>query len=208
MKNWIALFFMIISFLFFLQKLKGQENNHENNWFSKHPIDFAFGSASVGMPFTNFFKSPFCPMVSIGTEFYYKQKDNFDFYQSVGLNYYYAKYSTSGIVINSEVGFRYKFKFGLFADAGIGVGYAHLFRPAAIYKQNSNGEYEQVRDWGTPRLLADLFFLAGYDFRKNSELPLSLYLKYGNYIDILYAPDIPALPHNIFQIGARYFFSK
>ena len=147
-------------------------------------------------------------MVSLGTEFFYRQKDNFDFYQSANINYYYAKYSTSAIVLNSEAGFRYIFNFGLFADIGLGVGYAHLFRPNAIYKQNNNGEYEQVRDYGSPRLLADFYLSAGYDFSKNGELPLSLYLKYGSYVDILYAPDLPALPHNIFQIGARYYICK
>ena len=185
-----------------------QDNNPKVNWLNNHPIDFAFGSASVGMPFTKFSKSPFYPMVSLGTEFYYKQKEKTDFYQSARINYYNAKYSTSAIVLNSEIGFRFIFNFGLFADAGLGIGYAHLFRPNAVFKQNSNGEYEQARDWGTPRLMADFFLSAGYDFSKNSELPLCLYIKYGNYIDLLYAPDLPALPHNIFQIGARFYISK
>lgn len=208
MRNSMTIFFLLLSVMFFHQKLIGQEKKHEKKWFSKHPVDFAFGNASVGMPFTNFLKSPFFPMVSIGTEFYYKQKEHFDFYQSARLNYYYAKYSTSGVVLNSEVGFRYRFNFNLFADAGIGVGYAHLFGPNAVFKQKNNSEYEQVTDWGTPRLQTDFFLSAGYDFSRNSKLPLSLYVKYANYIDILYSPDIPALPHNIIQIGARYNISK
>jgi hypothetical protein len=141
MRNPIIIFFILLPVLFFHLGLIGQENYHKKNWFSKHPVDFAFGSASVDVPFTNFFKSPFYPMVSLGTEFYYKQKDNFDFYQSARMSYYFAKYSTSAIVLNSEVGFRYIFNFGLFADVGLGVGYAHLFRPGAIYEQNTNGEY-------------------------------------------------------------------
>ncbi len=208
MKNSTAVFFILFSVMSFHQELTGQENNHEKKWFGKHPVDLAFGSASAGMPFTNFFKSPFFPMVSAGTEFYYKQKDNFDFYQSARLNYYYSKYSTSGVVLNSEVCFRYKFNSGLFADAGLGIGYDHVFRPNAIFRQNNNGEYEQVTDWGTPRLLTDFFLSVGYDLSKKSEMLLSIYLKYGNYIDILYAPDIPALPRNILQIGVRYYISK
>ncbi len=208
MRNTIAIFFILLSVIFFQQELIGQEDNHGKKWFAIHPVDFAFGNASVEMPFTNFFKSPFFPMVTAGTEFYYRQKDNFDFYQSARLNYYFSKHSTSGVVLNSEAGFRYILNFGLFADAGIGVGYAHLFRPNAIFKQNNNGEYEQVTDWGTPRLLADFFLSSGYDFSRKSGIQLCLYLKYGNYMDILYAPDIPVLPHNIFQIGARYYISE
>jgi hypothetical protein len=208
MRNLMTIFFLLLSVMFSHLKLMGQENNHEKKWFSKHPVDFSFGSASVGMPFTNFFKSPFYPMISAGTEFYYKRKDKFDFYQSARLNYYYAKYSTSGVVLNSEVGFRYKFNFSWFADVGLGVGYAHLFRPNAVFKLNDNDEYEQVTDWGAPRLETDFFISAGYDLSRNSKIPLSLYVKYGNYLDILYAPDISLLPHNIFQIGVRYYFIK
>ena len=188
--------------------MSAQENDVKPDWFSKHPVDCAFGNASVGIPFTSFFNLPFYPMVSTGTEFYYKQKDHLDFYQSVRLNYYFVKYSTSGVVLNSEAGFRCKLNFGLFADAGLGVGYAHLFRPNAVFKQKNNGEYEQVTDWGTPRLQADFFLSAGYDLSKKSKILLSLYVKYGNFIDIFYTPDIPVLPHNIFQIGARYYLSK
>jgi hypothetical protein len=204
LKNPKVPLFIITSILFFRQNVSGQENN----WFNKHPVDFAFGRALVSMPFTNFFKLPFYPIVSLGTEFYYKKTKKINFFQSVRSNYYYAKYSTSAIVLNSEVGYRYLFNFGLFADGGLGLGYSHLFRPNAIFKQNDNGEYKQVRDWGTPRLMADFFMSLGYDFSRHSALPLSLYVKYGNYADILYAPDIPAFPHNILQIGARYFFKQ
>ena len=206
MRKSITLIVVLLSVLFIQQKLYGRENKRKQVY--KYPVDFAFGSASVGMPSANFLKSPFYSMVSLGTEFPYKREGKINFYQSARINYYDAKYSTSAIVLNSEAGFRYTLNLGWFADTGLGIGYAHLFRPNAIYQQNNNGEYEQIKDWGTPSLMADFFLSAGYDFSKNCDLPLSLYLKYGNYIDLLYASDMPALPHVVFQIGARYYISK
>ncbi len=192
--------------LFSIQiEITAQKANDKTGWFDKHPINISFGNASAGMPITDISVKPFYPILSLGTEFYYKQSDHSDFFQTANINYYYAKYSTSAIMFNTEVGYRYLFNFSLFVEGMLGVGYSHLFRPNAIYKLNNNGEYKQVRDYGTPTFMSDFSFSLGYNFFKKQQLPLHLYLKYGNYVDIFYAPDIPALPHNSIQIGARFF---
>ena len=173
------------------------------SWFHKHPVSISFGNALVGMPFSKLKPEPFYSMFTVGTEFYYKQKEHSDFYQTANLCYYASKYSTSAVMLNSEIGYRYILNAGVFAEGNLGVGYSHIFRTNAIYKQKDNNEFQQVRDWGTPRFMADFSFSVGYSFA-GKEIPLSIYIKYGNYIDILYAPDIPALPHNSFQLGARF----
>jgi hypothetical protein len=194
-----------ICLLLVFSRLQGQGTEDTPDWFSKHPVDLSFGHASVGMPVFGISVKPFYPMVSLGTEFYYKQKEHSDFFQSAKINYYYAKYSTSSIVLNSEMGYRYKLNSGLYAEGALGIGYAQLFRPGAIYKLNDQKEYEQKRDYGKPCFMADFAISVGYDFSVKKHIPFSLYLKYGSYIDILYAPDIPVFPHNILQVGARFY---
>jgi len=185
--------------------LSGQEVVHNNQWFARHPVEIAIGNFSVGMPFSGIFISKFYPLATLGTEFYYRTSEHSRIYQSARIGGYYNKYNTSAIFINTEIGYRFTFGFGFFADANLGIGYAHLFRPNAIYKMNGSGDYEQVSDWGKPSCMADYSMSAGYDFSKKLQMPFSLFLRYGNYIQLFYNPDIPALPQNSFQIGTRFF---
>ena len=187
--------------------LCGQDDEPKKQWFEKHPLDFAFGNFSVGMPFTDIFIRKFYPMATIGTEFYYMHKTHSQIYQTAKLGGFYNKYSTSAIIAITEIGYRYSFGFGLFADANLGVGYSHLFRPNAIFKLNSNGKYEQSRDWGSPSLLANYALTIGYDCTKQLQKSISVFLRYGNYIQLLYNPDIPALPQNSLQLGVRFLIN-
>jgi hypothetical protein len=187
--------------------LSGQDVETENHWFEQHPIEFATGNFSVGMPFSNIFTGRYYPLATLGTEFYYRNKEHSQIYQTARIGGYYNRYNTSAVFVNTEIGYRYSFGFGLFADANLGVGYSHLFRPGAIYKLNGNGEYEQVRDWGSPSLMADYSLSIGYDFAKRPGKPVSVFLRYGNYVQLFYNPDIPALPQNSFQIGTRFLIN-
>jgi hypothetical protein len=123
----------------------------------------------------------------------------------VKLGFFYNAYSTSAVFLNTDIAYRFIFGFGLFADAGLGIGYSHLFRPNAIYKMNSDGQYEQATDWGQPSVMADFSLSLGYDFSRLTEKRFSLYIRYGNFIQLFYNPDIPALPQNSFQVGTRFF---
>jgi hypothetical protein len=189
--------------------LYGQDVKIKNCWLEKHPLEFAIGNFSVGMPFSKIFINKFYPAITVGTEFYYRNKTYSQIYQTAHFGGYYTKYSTSALFVNTEIGYRYTFGFGLFADVNLGVGYSHLFRPNAIYKLNNNGEYEQVPDWGKPSLMADYSLSIGYNFTKYLRKPVSVFLRYGNYLQLFYNdPDIPVLPQNSFQIGTRFLINQ
>jgi hypothetical protein len=205
-----TIFILIITILIGnkCSSLFGQNVETKKHWLKKHPIDFAIGNFSVGMPFSKIFINKFYPLATLGTEFYYRNKKHSQIYQTVKIGGYYNKYNTSAFFVNTEIAYRYTFGFGLFADANLGVGYSHLFRPNAIYKLNSNGEYEQVRDWGKPSIMADYLLSIGYDFSRRMNKPASIFLCYGNFIQLFYNSDIPALPQNSFQIGIRFLINQ
>jgi len=185
------------------ESLFGQVVETKKHWLEKHPIDLAFGNISVGIPFSKIFINKFYPLSTLGTEFNYRNKKISQIYQTAKIGWYYNKYNTSAFFINSEIGYRYTFGFGLFADANLGVGYSQLFHPNAIYILNSHREYEQVRDRGKPSIMADYLFSIGFYLAKRVKRPVSIFIRYGNYIQLFYNPDIPVLPQNSFQMGAR-----
>lgn len=173
-----------------------------------HPIDFALGNFSVGMPFSKTFINKYYPLATLGTEFYYRDKKSSQIYQTSKIGVYYNRYNTSAFFLNTEIAYRYIFRFGLFTDAGLGLGYSHLFHPNAIYEQDDNGVYEQVRDWGKPSLITNFSLSIGYDFSKRLNKSASVFLRYGNYIQLFYNSDIPVLPQNSIQLGTRFFIQK
>lgn len=183
--------------------LFGQDVKTQKHWLERHPVDFAIGNFSVGMPFSKVFINRFYPLATLGTEFYYREGEHSQIYQTVKIGGYYNKYNTAAFFVNTEVACRYTFNFGLFADANLGVGYSHLFHPNAIYKPDGNGGYERVRDWGKPSLMTDFLLSVGYDCSKRLNKSIVIFLRYGNFIQLFYNPDIPALPQNSFQTGIR-----
>lgn len=188
--------------------LFGQAKELGKRHFGSHPIDVAVGNLSVGMPFSKIAVDKLYPIATLGTEFYYRNEKHGQIYQTAKIGGYYTKYNTSALFVNTEIGYRYTFGFGVFADANLGVGYSHLFRPNAIYKSTGKGEYEQIRDWGKPSLMGNFLLSIGYDLSKSLNKPVSFFVRYGNYVQLFYNSDIPALPQNSVQIGTRFFKKK
>lgn len=200
----LSTFFIISTY----SNLSGQTVEAKKNCFENHPVDFALGNFSVGIPFSKVFIGKYYPLATLGTEFYYLDSEHSQIYQTAKIGGYYNRYNTSAFFLNTEIAYRYTLDFGLFGDAGLGVGYAHLFHPNAIYEPDDNGVYEQISDWGKPSMMADFSLSIGYDFSRQLNKPLSFFLRYGNYIQLFYNTDIPVLPQNSFQIGTRFFIRK
>ena len=188
--------------------LFAQQTETSQKWINKHPVDFAIGNFSVGVPFSKIFNKPTYALITLGTEFYYNNKQHFRVYQTARVGGYYNKYNTSSLFVHTEIGLRYTYKVRFFADADLGIGYSQLFRPGAIYKLNNDRNYHQVRDWGKPSLMADYTLSIGYIIVKSQKNTIAVFLRYGNYVQLFYNPDIPFLPQNSFQIGTRFLIHQ
>jgi hypothetical protein len=186
----------------------GQKAETKNKWIKKHPVDFAMGSFSAGIPFSKIFSKDFYPLATLGTEFYYRHKKHSQIYQTLKIGGYYSKYNTSSVFINTEVGYRYTLGLRVYADVNLGIAYSHLFRPNAIYKVKNNKNYEQIPDWGKPSLMANYSLTVGYNFSEHTQRPVSIFVRYANYVQLFYNPDIPVLPQNSFQTGTRFLINK
>lgn len=184
MKKIIFTFLLTLIFWSASSGLFGQIRGSEKRLFRSHPIDVAVGNVAVGMPFSKIAVDKLYPIATLWTEFYYWHKKHGQIYQTAKIGGYYTKYNTSALFVNTETGYRYTFGFGLFADANLGVGYSHLFRPNAIYKSTDKGGYEQIRDWGKPSLMSNFLLSAGYDLSKSLNKPVSFFVRYGNYVQL------------------------
>jgi|SRR5690606_34279841 len=186
--------------------LFGQDVATQQQRVKKYPIDFAIGNISVGRPFSDIFINRSYPLATFGTACYFLDEKNSQIYQTLKVGGYYNKNHTSALLVNTEIGYRYTLNFGLFADANLGMGYSHLFKSHAIDKTGSNKEYEQAREWDTPSLMVNYSLSIGYDFENQSQIPVSVFVRYGNYAQLSFNPLI-ALPQNCLLIGTRFLIN-
>jgi hypothetical protein len=89
--------FLLIIILLISSKnynLLAQEAKAKNDFFENHPIDFAVGNFSVGMPFSKVFINRYYPLITLGTEFYYLKGKNSQIFQTATIGGFYNKYNT------------------------------------------------------------------------------------------------------------------
>lgn len=144
---------------------------------------------------------PFYPSFSLGTEFMYTKGRYGQLLQTANIGGFYHKYSAQGFFLSSDFTYRYDSPIHIFADIGIGLGYLHIFHPAAVYEYKS-GKYKQVRDWGSPRLAANIIFDMGYNFTEFKK-PFRIFIRYKPFL-FLYREELPAINTNT-QIGFSLF---
>jgi hypothetical protein len=158
----------------------------------------------VALPFTQLIGEKVNPGFMIGTEFHYLNRKGFTLFQSLELGYYIHPSLQFGLRINTEIGGRYTFDFGLVTEVSAGIGYSHNFTDRDIYALNGSGEFSKVIDWGRPQFCPSFGIGLGSNFSKIIDIPMSLVVHYKGFFDILYSYSVPILPHFGFGISTRF----
>jgi hypothetical protein len=120
----------------------------------------------------------------IGMEKYLLQTEKFKVIFSTTLNLQRRKdvYSAAGLSVGSAL--RRTYKFGLFLEYGIKLGYQGSYYDFNLYKLNSDDKVVNVgRKWISSAIFGYSFGL-GYDFAKVSRLDLQLFVKPNLYYKI------------------------
>ena len=167
------------------------------------PLEASFINHAVTMPFDGIVLKPIHPGFNLGTEYVYTQGRWGRFFQSLQVGYYYNKYNAKALFLLTGAGYRYTFRFGLYADAGLGIGYLHSFHPTEIFAQDGSGEYVRVKDSGKPAFVAFVSLGLGWDFSARIGWPVCLFVRYQPYIQTPYNPTSSIFPQALFHFGVR-----
>jgi hypothetical protein len=172
------------------------------------PIKIAISNEATAIPFTKIFTGPIHPTLQLGTEFLYKSKPNYDWYQTANIGYIFHNYLYQGVYLNSEIGFDYQFDFGIKLKSNLGLGYLHTFATQEEY-QFKNGEYVNGLDWGNSRLMVTMALGFGYKFKPEMDNSSEIFLLYKPWIEYPYSPGfIPLMSHINFEIGYKFYLSR
>lgn len=173
---------------------------------SDQPVQLWFFNEGVAIPFTAITGKNFNPGWMIGTEIDYIQNKTFNLFQNLRLGYYIHPSLQHGIFLNTEIGARYTFQFGLLTELSGGIAYSHNFTARKVYELDENNEYIEVADRGRSQFTPSFSIGVGYNFFNKLDFPLSIVFQYRCFFDIPYSTinNIPVLPHVSIGINTRF----
>ena len=147
-------------------------------------------------------RAPLHPGVRTSTEFYYGVGGESGFFQSVSLTYYFHRKLHHHFSISTQAGYRYHHRTGLFADAGLGLGYGYLMPSGPVYTYAGNGDFARARTVGLHRLITSLGVSAGHRVSLSGRTAYP-YVKYEIVGESPFNKEVPLLPHVLLQAGVR-----
>ena len=153
-------------------------------------------------PGLNFFDQSFHPGIMVGTEWKLNDHQRRDWFIGANLGGFHHKKLSAGIFANGEIGYRYRFAFGLSAQAQLGLGYLHGFYPGEVYSYDDEaGAFQKTTNTGYSAIMPSVSVGLGYPLGSASYAP-ELQLMY------MYAPEVPlnlAGLHQMIGIGIKFY---
>jgi hypothetical protein len=148
------------------------------------------------------------PGVMIGKEFKYKEKKHIDRMGAVVMKVSLHPGSPYGSVfsLGTEIGPRLGLDNGIYFDGLAGIHYTHIFSNLATFKLTETS-VKQKRDWGRPNITLNFGFTMGYDFSKQLDTPMKLFLRKD--IEVTYGPSLHfglmnLLPASTLMVGSQF----
>ncbi len=205
--NSVTLFYLLSVFTLSVLTCNAQDNNDQASWFSQHPIEFSFGSHSIGLPFNNFLSPPYYPEINIGLQSNLLIKKNINLNMVNGVGFAAHPFSGNRYSINTFLRFKYQFPLNIYGQIGLGPSLNILTYPNDVYELNSKGIYEEGNSMET-KLYGGFNMEIGYRLKSIRHLELDLFLKYNAGVDFFHHPEIPIFPYNSTQIGTRFYINQ
>lgn len=171
------------------------------------PIRILAGNEATAIPLNQIWTGPSHFTMQLGTEFVYNEDRKHYLYQTINVGYIHHEHLFQGGYLNSELGYDYKFGFGLNLKGLVGLGYLHSFTTEEEYTFE-NGEYQSRKDSGNSRIMPSIAFGAG--FRLNSKNPQSpeIMLLYKGWAEFPYSPGfIPIMSHTDVSLGIKFYIN-
>jgi hypothetical protein len=167
------------------------------------PLEAAFINQAVGAPFDGTILDILHPGFSMGTEYVWKDARWGRLIQGIGAGYYFNKYDSKAVFLQTSFGYRVSLGFGLFGEVAPVLGYLRYFHPTDIWRLNAEGEYEKAKDRGRGALMISGELGLGFDFSRKLGWPVAIFLRYQPYIMSPDTPDEGTKWQAMLQAGIR-----
>lgn len=175
------------------------------------PVELSFFNNGTFMPGKGrlgVWSPTFHPGLSLGTRFYYRQKEKAQLFQAIKLGYFYHRHAQHGVQLYTELGYRYQVTPAWYLEPKLGAGYL-LSIPAMQLFELKDGTYQQKSFKGRHQFMGGLNISIGYSFRQKMKIPLDAFIGYQFWVQSPFVNKyVPVLPNNSVHIGGIYYFKK
>lgn len=165
-------------------------------------VGFAVNNFVTALPISGFskmFYSQWHPGVTVSTGFNWTDKEKHSLSQSFKLAYFSHRYIQRSIILYSEFGYRYKLGKNIGLTAALGGGYLHMIPATSQFRQNDNGDWEEIKLRSRPQGVISLSL--GIDYKIN-EAGNRVFMRYQNMLQTPFVPGyVPLLPYNVLHLG-------
>jgi hypothetical protein len=149
-----------------------------------------------------FYPASFNPGVLVGVDVPWVRRRGHELVQTASLGYFYHADLAHALTLQTEVGYRHTFRFGLALDLMLGLALLHKFPTATAYGLE-DGRY-RVDSSGASSFFPSLSAGLGYDFsRLKRPVGFALFARYQVGVEVPGVYGVPAYPHTQIVLGAR-----
>lgn len=162
-------------------------------------ISLVATSEAIGLPFTNHLS--YHPGFETKLTFKSIEKEKTSRMYSLNAGFFHHPKISNSLYIGGEYTIQYPIvqnRLGL--DIPIGIGYMHTFYPGEAYKQNTEGEFEAISQFGRPKIYAN----AGIGLSYTGANKIKPFVRQELLIETFFANGLPAIPHSLFKLGLHY----
>jgi hypothetical protein len=167
-----------------------------NTAYSQNTLRLSFLNESTNVPSYKILTFPIHPGITIGTDFWIKEREHWQKTLGVDASFYHHRLSENAIMLDGSFSVGYRFRFGLQPKFLAAMGYKQSFAAGEIYELK-DGAYESTNPLQRAQFNMKLGF--GLDYKLNERLSLNV-----DYRSMLASPFSESLPfslHNIFRVG-------
>ena len=173
---------------------------------SKSNFKISVFNESTSIPFTRAWSTPIHPGVQVGTDLPWREGRHFQLYPSISVGYLFHRDLYQAVYVNVELGYDYRFDFGLNLKSAFGLGYMHSFTTRTEY-QLEDGSYQPAPDRGNARVMPSLSLGMGYRFKPSDPLSPEIFTMYQAWLEYPYSPGfIPLMTHTNLHLGIKKLF--
>ncbi len=202
MKHYKPLFLIVLLALILMPQIAPAQSEEDAGKQQKYfPLSVSVFNESTSIPGTVFIDTPIHPGIQLGTEFKWNRSFENHLYQTANLGYFFHNHLFQAVIASSELGYDYRFKFGLSLKTRFGVGYMLAMPTQRVYSFE-NGEYREIRGGVMSKFQATLSIGAGYRFKPSAAYSPEVFILYqAGAIVPFSAGFIPAITQTNFHIG-------
>ncbi len=167
-------------------------------------IDVAFLSESLTLPSFRVVDRTGHPGMMAAYENPWRTYDRSYLFFEINAGFYLHEGFQNAMFLGFDLGYSYETPIGLGASVSAGLGYLHTFYPGPVY-EHSDGEFEQVRDYGMPHLIFSIPLEINYNLATHVGIPLTPYVQYRPLVQMpgIRGWGIHALPHTFLLVGTK-----